>query len=103
MESPKYHVFVCTSCRINGQQSGYCYSKDSVEIVQSFVENIEDYDLSGDVMVTNTGCFGICNEGPVAVVYPEGTWYGKITVDDVEEIVESHFENGEVVERLKIN
>lgn len=103
MVSPKYHVFICTSCRINGQQSGYCYSKDSVELVQRFVEEIDDYELSGDVMVTNTGCFGICDKGPVVVVYPQGVWYGNVSADDVEEIVESHFENGEVVERLVIN
>ncbi|TCK98604.1 (2Fe-2S) ferredoxin [Natranaerovirga hydrolytica] len=102
MVSPKYHVFVCTSCRINGQQSGYCYSKDSVAIVQKFVEEIDECDLSGDVMVTNTGCFGICDKGPVVVVYPQGIWYGNVSVDDVEEIVESHFEEGEPVERLVI-
>ncbi|TCT15470.1 (2Fe-2S) ferredoxin [Natranaerovirga pectinivora] len=102
MVSPKYHVFVCTSCRINGQQSGYCYSKDSVDIVQKFVEGIEEYELSGDVMVTNTGCFGICDKGPVVVVYPEGVWYGNVSIDDVEEIIESHFEAGNPVERLII-
>lgn len=103
MVSPKYHVFVCTSCRINGQQSGYCYSKGAVDLVQKFVEGIEENDLSGDVMVTNTGCFGICNDGPVVVVYPEGVWYGSVTADDVDEIIESHFEDGEPVKRLMIN
>lgn len=103
MLNPKYHVFVCTSCRINGQQKGYCYSKESVDIVQRLIECVEENELSGDVMITNTGCFGICDKGPVVVVYPEGTWYGNVTLDDVEEIVESHFESGEVVERLKIN
>jgi (2Fe-2S) ferredoxin len=53
-------------------------------------------------MVTNTGCFGICDKGPVVVVYPEGTWYGNVTEDDVAEIVEQHFENGEKVESLVI-
>ncbi len=102
MESPKYHVFVCTSCRINGVQKGYCHSKNSVDIVQKFMELIDEFGLGSDVMVTNTGCFGICEKGPVVVVYPEATWYGNVTVDDVEEIVESHFEGGTVVERLKI-
>lgn len=102
MVSPKYHVFVCTSCRINGQQKGFCYSKESVDIVQRFMEEIEDRDLSGDVMVTNTGCFGICDKGPIVVVYPEGTWYGSLTPDDVERIVEEHFEGGKVVKDLVI-
>jgi len=103
MKKPKYHVFVCTSSRINGQQKGYCFSKDAVSIVQNFVEEIDENDLSDEVMVTNTGCFGICNSGPIVVVYPEGVWYQKVTPDDVSEIVESHFLNGKKVERLEIS
>lgn len=103
MKKPKYHVFVCTSSRINGQQKGFCHSKDAVGIVQAFMEEIESRDLSDDVMVTNTGCFGICSSGPIVVVYPEGVWYKEVSTDDVAEIVESHFENGNKVERLVIN
>ena len=53
-------------------------------------------------MITNCGCFGICTSGPVVVVYPEGTWYGDVSADDVSEIVEEHLENGNKVERLEI-
>jgi (2Fe-2S) ferredoxin len=102
MVSPKYHIFVCTSCRINGQQKGYCYSKDSVDIIQRFMEEIDDRDLSSEVMVTNTGCFGICDKGPIVVVYPEGVWYGNVTEDDVEKIVEQHIEGGTIVKELQI-
>lgn len=98
----KYHVFICTSCRVNGQQKGLCYSKDSVDIVQKFMEAIEDFDLSGEVMVTNTGCFGICDKGPVAVVYPEGVWYGSLTEDSVPKIVEQHLLQGMPVEEFMI-
>jgi len=102
MVSPKYHIFVCTSCRINGVQKGFCFSKGAVDIVQKFMEEIDDRDLSSDVMVTNTGCFGICDKGPIVVIYPEGTWYGNVTADDVEKIVEQHIEGGKVVEELLI-
>lgn len=102
MLQPKYHVFICTSCRINGTQKGFCHSKDAVKLVHRFMEEIDERDLSGEVMVTNTGCFGICDKGPVVVVYPEGTWYGNVTQDDVADIVERHFENGEKVDRLVI-
>lgn len=102
MVSPKYHIFVCTSCRINGVQKGFCFSKDSVDIVQKFMEGIDERDLSGDVMITNTGCFGICEKGPVAVVYPEGIWYGNLTEEDVETIIEQHLENGNPVKELMI-
>lgn len=102
MVSPKYHIFVCTSCRINGVQKGFCYSKDSVDIVQKFNEEINDRDLSSEVMITNTGCFGICEKGPVAVVYPEGVWYGNLTEDDIETIIDQHIENGTPVKELMI-
>ena len=98
----KHHVFVCTSCRVNGQQKGMCYSKNSVDIVQKFIEAIEDNDLSGEITVTNTGCFGICDKGPVAVVYPEGVWYGSLTEDSVVKIVEQHLMNEIPVEEYMI-
>jgi (2Fe-2S) ferredoxin len=66
------------------------------------MEEIEDNDLSGDVMVTNTGCFGICDKGPVVVIYPEGTWYGNVTEEDIEIIVEKHLVGGEKVKELLI-
>lgn len=102
MIQPKYHVFICTSCRINGQQKGFCYTKDAVGIVEKFMEEIEDRDLSSEVVINNTGCFGICDKGPIVVVYPEGVWYGNVSVDDVERIVEEHFENGSPVSDLII-
>jgi (2Fe-2S) ferredoxin len=66
------------------------------------MEELDDRDLSGKVMVTNTGCFGICEKGPIVVVYPEGTWYGNVTEDDVEKIIEQHIEGGNVVKELEI-
>jgi len=102
MKKPEYHVFVCTSSRINGTQKGYCHSNASSEIVTNFLESIEENDISDKVMITNTGCLGLCNDGPIVIVYPEGTWYGKVTPDDVDEIVESHLINGEIVKRLEI-
>jgi (2Fe-2S) ferredoxin len=98
----KHHIFVCTSCRMNGMQKGLCYSKNSVDLAQRFIELIEEEDLSGEVMITNTGCFGICDKGPVVVIYPEGVWYGNITEEDVDTIVEEHIMNGIPVERLRI-
>jgi (2Fe-2S) ferredoxin len=66
------------------------------------MEELEERGLSDDVMITNTGCFGICSQGPIVVVYPENIWYKEVSEDDVLEIVESHFENGCKVERLEI-
>lgn len=102
MIQPKYHVFVCTSCRPNGVQKGLCASKGSPQLIQRFIEEIEERGLESDVLVTNAGCLSVCEKGPIVVVYPEGVWYGNIAEDDVSTIVESHFENGVPVKELKI-
>lgn len=102
MVKPKHHIFVCTSSRINGQQKGFCVQKESVDIIQNFMQEIDERELSGEVLVTNTGCLAICDKGPVVIVYPEGVWYGSVTPDDVEEIMDKHIEGGEIVKRLEI-
>lgn len=102
MVAPKYHIFVCTSCRINGVQKGYCFQKDSVSLVQKFMEEIDERELSSECMITNTGCFGICEKGPVAVVYPEGIWYGNLDEEAVERICEEHLEGGQPVKDYMI-
>lgn len=102
MEKPQKHIFVCTSCRLNGVQAGSCISKKSDEIVSEFLDQLEENELSDSVMVSNTGCFGICSNGPVAVIYPDNVWYGNFTAEDVSEIVEEHIIKGNRVERFVI-
>lgn len=102
MVKPKYHIFVCSSSRINGQQKGFCLQKNSVEIISNFMEELEERELSGEVLVTNTGCLAICDKGPIVIVYPDNVWYGAVTPEDVEEIMDIHIEGGKVVERLAI-
>jgi (2Fe-2S) ferredoxin len=68
--------------------------------MQKFMEEIEERGTGGGVFLTNTGCFGICEQGPVVVVYPDNVWYGSVTPDDVQEILDSHIEGGKPVERL---
>ena len=57
---------------------------------------------TGKVRVNKAGCLDRCAAGPVAVVYPEGTWYTFVDTSDIDEIVESHLKNGQVVERLLV-
>jgi len=59
--------------------------------------------LSGRMRAQKTGCLDACEYGPTVVVYPEGTYYGNVRQDDVEEIINSHLVNNTIVERLVIN
>ena len=102
MKNIKHHIFVCSSSRANGLQRGMCFSKDAVKIVMKFMAEVDERDLTNEVMVTNTGCLGVCGKGPVIVVYPEGTWYGNVKIEDVEKIMDQHIEGGKVVEELLI-
>lgn len=101
MNKPTKHVFVCTSSRMTGMAKGFCNSKGALEIVQRFMEKLDEEGIM-DVMVSNTGCLGVCEKGPIAVVYPDNIWYGSVTADDVDEIVDSHIINGVIVEKLEI-
>ncbi|GAB6178738.1 (2Fe-2S) ferredoxin domain-containing protein [Desulfotomaculum defluvii] len=102
MLKPKYHIFVCTSSRVNGQPKGFCNSKAAVEIVENFMEEIRERDLGSEVFVSNTGCFSLCEKGPIVVVYPDNVWYGGVSPDDVEEIMDGHIEGGNVIKRLAL-
>ncbi len=103
MHKPKYHVFVCSSVRLNGSQKGFCHAKEAVSAIGRLMECIEENELQDQVMVTHTGCFGICRKGPVAVVYPDNVWYGDLAPDDMEALVERHFLKGEPVSEKRID
>ncbi|PKG31502.1 2Fe-2S ferredoxin [Methanoregula sp.] len=102
MQKPKYHIFICTSSRPNGQQKGFCHTKEGVAVMAKFMEEIEERGIGGEVFLSNTGCFGICEKGPVVVVYPDNVWYGSVTVADVTEILDSHIEGGNPVAHLEL-
>ncbi|MCD1294292.1 2Fe-2S ferredoxin [Methanocella sp. CWC-04] len=100
MQKPSKHIFICTSSRPTGQQKGFCHTKEGVDVMMRFTEEIEERELGGEVFLTNTGCFGICEKGPIVVIYPDNIWYKSVTADDVTEIMDEHIEGGKVVERL---
>ncbi len=102
MKKPQRHVFICTSSRMTGLQKGYCHNKGAVDLVTLFMDEIAENELDGEVIVSNTGCFGLCEKGPIVVVYPDNVWYGSVSKDDVAEIVEQHFVEGVPVGRLAL-
>ncbi|NLA59350.1 MAG: NADH-quinone oxidoreductase subunit NuoF [Firmicutes bacterium] len=92
MEFFRSHVLVCSG--IN------CSLKGSRAVRVALVDEIRAQGLEREIKVVETGCFGLCEEGPVMVVYPEAVHYCRVTPQDVKEIVEEHLRKGRVVGRL---
>lgn len=77
-----------------------CTSSNSLKIVDKLKEELKAKGLDKEVNVITTGCFGLCALGPIMVVYPEGSFYSMVKVEDIPEIVEEHLLKGRIVTRL---
>jgi NADP-reducing hydrogenase subunit HndC len=89
------HVLVCGGTG--------CTSSGSAKIIEALQNEIDKNDLTNEVQVVKTGCFGLCALGPIMIVYPEGSFYSMVSVDDIPEIVSEHLLKGRVVTRLLYN
>jgi (2Fe-2S) ferredoxin len=94
------HIFFCLNERKNGEES--CSQHSAQEGFDRCKARVKEMGLAGPgkVRVNKAGCMDRCAGGPVAVVYPECVWYTFVDTDDIDEIVESHLKDGNVVERL---
>ncbi|MBQ7100653.1 MAG: NAD(P)H-dependent oxidoreductase subunit E, partial [Clostridia bacterium] len=86
------HVLVCGGTG--------CTSSHSAEIIEKLESELAAKGLQDEIKVIKTGCFGLCALGPIMIVYPEGSFYSEVTVDDIPEIVEEHLLKGRMVTRL---
>jgi (2Fe-2S) ferredoxin len=96
------HIFICENKRSEGHPRGCCAEKNSPEIKELFKRRIKELGLNSIVRANSAGCLDACEHGVTVVVYPEQIWYGKVTVDEVEDIIQEHIIKNNPVERLKI-
>ena len=80
-----------------------CTSSGSTTLRDKLAEELKAKGLDEEIKIVMTGCFGLCALGPIMIVYPEGTFYSRVTVDDIPEIVDEHLLKGRVVDRLVYN
>lgn len=94
------HIFFCLNERSNGEAC--CAQHDALAAFDRCKTLVKAAGLAGpgQVRVNKAGCLDRCAAGPVAVVYPEAVWYSYVDASDIDEIVESHLKNGQVVQRL---
>ncbi len=88
-------IYIMTCCGTGCTSSGALKNREKLD------ELMERDGLQDKVHVIKTGCFGLCAEGPILMVYPENVMYTNVTPDDINEIWEAHIRNGRVVERLR--
>ena len=89
------HVLICGGTG--------CTSSGSTTLRDKLAEELKAKGLEDEIKIVMTGCFGLCALGPIMIVYPEGTFYSRVTVDDISEIVDEHLMKGRIVDRLVYN
>lgn len=98
MKPYRLHIFVCQGKR--------CSGKGSEALLDAIKDRVKDEGLK-DVKVSKSGCLKVCKEtevegelSPSIVIYPEGVWYRKVAMNDINDIIDRHVKKGEIVERL---
>jgi (2Fe-2S) ferredoxin len=98
MEAFRLHFYVCTQKKEGDAPS--CTRNGSEAVLQKLRDEIAARRLQNEVHVTQCGSLGLCEVGPNLVIYPEGTWYSRVTPDDVPEILTRHLDGAGPLDRL---
>lgn len=96
------HIFICGNYRPPGHPRGCCDPEKEATLQKRFKKRLAERGLKGRVRANQAGCLDQCEHGPNVVVYPEGVWYGGVTLEDVDEIIESHIVGNAPVARLTL-
>ena len=97
------HVFFCMNQRDDASRAS-CGQHHAQGAQKHAKKRIKELGLSGPgkVRINQAGCLDRCEEGPVLVIYPQGTWYTYVDNQDIDDIIDTHIVGGNVVDRLKI-
>lgn len=91
------HIFLCT----HGDCAPGDRAQESWAFLKKRLRQLGLSEAAGGVYRTQANCLRICREGPIAVVYPEGTWYRRCTPEALERIIQEHLIGGRPVEELR--
>lgn len=97
----KKHIFICTNQRNDGRRC--CGEEHGLKLVAEMKRLLKEKGINKEIRAQRAGCLDACDYGPSMVVYPEGVFYGKVQLGDIEQIVNEHLINNNIVERLVTN
>ncbi len=99
LDSARRHIFLCVG---GGKCAEVEASERSWAYLKKRLRELGLVDAAGGVLRTKVNCLRVCRDGPIAVVYPDGTWYRDCTPDNLERIITEHLIGGRVVATLAI-
>jgi len=102
MAKPEIQILVCTNERPPEAKKPSCGPKGGLEVYRRFKDTVRARGIRDRVMVVRTGCLKHCSQGITVAIWPSNTWYRRVTLEDVEEIVERTVIGGEEIERLRM-
>jgi (2Fe-2S) ferredoxin len=103
MSKPQIQILVCTNEREPEARKPACAQRGAIDVYHRFKDRVKELGIRDQVMVVRTGCLKHCSQGITVAVWPYNLWYRRVTVDDVEEILEqSVLGEGRKVERLRM-
>lgn len=96
LAAPRIQILVCTNERPEGAAKPSCAPRGGIDVYRRFKDRVRELGLRDDVMVTRTGCLKHCSRGITVAIWPFNLWYGGVTLEDVDEILESSVLGGGV-------
>ena len=80
-----------------------CSASSSEKIIENIRNELVKRGIEGEVNLVKTGCFGLCQKGPIVAIFPDTVYYCHVKPEDAERIVEEHIVNGRVIEDLQLS